>query len=131
MPAAPRLPGEENEAPHSRLAIPNRLTAIAAALWLGIILFLPPGVTYFRNPPPPDLVPTWWVRFDACLGLLAFDVLALYLPWIRRPEIRLGVRTVHLVTAGWAILIAVLLFINWVYPYPYPFGLPVDFFKQT
>ena len=130
IPAWPRLLKEDVEAPPSRpVSLPNIYTAIAACVWLGIILFLPPSVTKDRNPPPSDLVSTWWVRFVACFGLVLFDLILLFFAWKRRRAAgRIGARIVHLVTAGWAILVGTLLF-DWVYEYPYPFGLPADFFK--
>lgn len=128
-PAWPRLPREDVEVQPSRpITLPNAYTALLAVAWLGIVLFLPPSVVYDRNPPPSDLVPTWWVRFVACLGLVLFDLILLYFLRKGRAAGRIGARIVHLVTAGWAILIGAGLF-YWVYEYPYPFGLPADFFK--
>jgi hypothetical protein len=93
--------------------------AIAISIiWAAVVGFLPPSIAKFRNPPPADLVFTWWLRFGLALGLLIFNLYMLYT--YRRTKSY--DRFILYISCGVAILFGAGIF-RWVFEYPILFGL--------
>jgi hypothetical protein len=81
------------------------------------LMFVPPPVTMFRNPPPNALVANWWFRYSAACALVFFSASCL----AHRP--RPADVPVYLLSLMLAAYIGASLFL-WVLRSPHPFGLP-------
>jgi hypothetical protein len=103
---------------HHNLALSTELRTRLLILLFGSVLFLPPSVTMYSNPPPSDLVLTWWLRFSVSLAVSVLSVVALF----GRNRVRSWTRSFHYLVFAVATLTTVLL-LEWPLEFPYLFGL--------
>lgn len=96
----------------------NFLLAIMIG-WGTVVLFLPPSILMFRNPPPENFV--FWVvlRFVSALDLALFDCVAAVLAVRER---RFLAAFFFLASFAFAVVVAAGV-TQWVFAFPYPFGL--------
>lgn len=86
---------------------------------LTVLLFLPPAVTMFRNPPPHDLIQTWWLRFSVALVTMYLNLIVIF----ERPRSFRWAPVLHSLLFAIAAVVAAML-LQWPQEYPHLFGLP-------